>query len=204
MSINKVHNKMYIYCEGAKTEPSYISSYISEFASDKAKVLSIEPTRKNTPIQLVEEAIKKKEKCFSGDEFWVVYDRESVSKYSKENHKIALDKAKANGINVVISNVCFEFWILLHFEETTKTFSSYENLMNSSNLKDYLKRVGIRKYDKGSDELYHKINKGVAYARQRAKSVNSSVSQVAAMGVEPYELNPYSNVYELLDAIDAF
>ncbi|WP_139336008.1 RloB family protein, partial [Shigella sonnei] len=74
-----VQNKMFIFCEGDKTEPLYISSYIDDKVKTKTKVIKIPKTKKNTPVQLVEEAIsvKKSNKSISGDEFWVVYDREA-------------------------------------------------------------------------------------------------------------------------------
>lgn len=199
-------NKMYIFCEGAKTEPLYLSSYIEEFAKNKSKVIFIPPTRKNTPVQLVDEAVEKKNSRDSvdGDEFWVVYDRESITKYPRAKHKEAWDKAKKNGINVAISNVCFEFWVLLHFEEVTQPYSSYLDLMNNSSLKARLKSVGIKNYDKGSDELYFKIGKGVANARKRAVRVNKSIENSSPNGHEEYDYSPYTKVHQLLDAIDKF
>lgn len=199
-------NKMYIFCEGAKTEPLYLSSYIEEFAKNKSKVIFIPKTRKNTPVQLVDEAIEKKNsrESIDGDVFWVVYDRESVTKYPRKKHKEAWDKAKKNGINVAISTVCFEFWVLLHFEEVTQPYSSYTDLINNSNLKEKLKAVGIKNYDKGSDELYFKIKKGVTFARQRARRVNSNVVASSPAGSEEYDHSPYTRMHYLLDAIDNF
>ncbi|WP_187489002.1 RloB family protein [Duffyella gerundensis] len=199
-------NKMYIFCEGAKTEPLYISSYIEEFAKNKSKVIFIPKTRKNTPVQLVDEAINKKnsKESVDGDVFWVVYDRESVVKYPRAKHKEAWDKANKNGINVAISNVCFEFWVLLHFEEVTQPYSSFLDLMSNSNLKEKLKAVGIKDYDKGSDELYFRIRKGIENARKRADRVNKSIILSSKKGSEEYDYSPYTKVHNLLDAIDKF
>lgn len=199
-------NKMYIFCEGAKTEPLYLLSYIDEFAKNKSKVIFIPKTRKNTPVQLVNEAIDKKNsrETVAGDVFWVVYDRESVAKYPRSKHKEAWDKAMKNGVKVAISTVCFEFWVLLHFEQTTQSFTSYDNLLNNSNLKEKLKAVGIDNYDKGSDELYFKIRKGVNNARIRAARVNSDVVASSPANHEEYDYSPYTKLHELLDDIDNF
>lgn len=199
-------NKMYIFCEGAKTEPLYLSSYIDEFAKNKSKVIFIPKTRKNTPVQLVDEAILKKNgrDTIDGDVFWVVYDRESVAKYPRYKHKEAWDKANRNGIKIAISTVCFEFWVLLHFEETAQSYTSFSNLISESNLKEKLRSVGINDYDKGSDELYFKIRKGVAKARVRASRVNASVVASSPKTHEEYDYSPYTKIHELLDAIDNF
>jgi len=51
---------LHIYCEGEKTEPNYIRSYI-ETRFPGTRLSPVRRTRKNTPVQLVEEAIKAKE-----------------------------------------------------------------------------------------------------------------------------------------------
>jgi len=208
MGVSKelVVNKMYIFCEGEKTEPLYLSSYIDEYAKNKSKVIFIPKTKKNTPVQLVDEAVSKKNSRDSvdGDVFWVVYDRESVSKYPRAKHKEAWDKAKRNGINVAISNVCFEFWVLLHFHENYQPYSSFSDLISNSLLKEKLKEVGIRNYDKGSDELYFKIRGGIPNARKRAARVNRSIIASANQNSKEYDYSPYTTMHELLDAIDKF
>lgn len=204
-----VQNKMFIFCEGDKTEPLYISSYIDDKVKTKTKVIKIPKTKKNTPVQLVEEAIsvKKSNKSISGDEFWVVYDREAIAKYPNSKHDEAAKKARNNGINIALSNVCFEFWILLHFEKLslTKPYSSYLDLMKNSKLKQYLNGVGIASYDKGSDDLYLRVKAGLDMARKRAPLINQqSLASCPLQNAAPHHLNPYSSVYKLLDAIDVF
>lgn len=197
--------KLYIFCEGLKTEPNYLENYISNTDSKKKEVIEVPRTRKNTPVQLVDEAIKKKKSAESaeGDEFWVVYDRESVIKYKKELHDKAWDKARANGINVAISNVCFEVWILLHFEYSAKPYSSYDDLISNSNLKANLKRLGIEKYEKGCKDIYFYVRGGLSNARKRAKRLNEEMEKTSKSD-RPYVHTIYMDFYKVLDAIDAF
>lgn len=206
-SDKKIPNKMYIFCEGTKTEPLYLEAFVEDRVSQKSKIIKIPPTRKNTPVQLVDEAIAKKnsKETTDGDVFWVVYDRESVAKYSKKLHCEAYAKAKKNNINIALSNVCFEFWVLLHFEYTTAHYTCFDNLMAESKLKAFLKKAGINKYDKGSDILYFKIKGGIENAKARAVKVNSSVLESSAnKKLEPHEYSPYTNIHELLNAIENF
>ncbi|EMU6896025.1 RloB family protein [Serratia bockelmannii] len=199
---------MHIICEGAKTEPFYFSSYIDNFASEKAKVIEIPNCKKNTPVQLVDEAVsrKKSKETSSDDEFWVVYDREAVAKYSNKLHAQAWSKALANNINIAFSNICFELWILQHFELTTSPFTCCEELLATSNLRAHLKRVGIHNYEKGNAQLFSKISGGLGHARVRAARLNELVIRDAPVEHtnKPYMLNCYTNIYELLDAIDKF
>lgn len=58
--VKNVPRVMYIYCEGEKTEPLYLDAYISERSKKTLSVFKIPKTRKNTPEQLVNEAVNKK------------------------------------------------------------------------------------------------------------------------------------------------
>jgi hypothetical protein len=198
---------MKIYCEGEKTEPSYILGYIEQSNSDSLKkVIELQPTRKNTPVELVEEACKAKKgaRNLAGDVYWVVYDRESVAKYSDRLHASAYDKARANGINLVISNVCFEYWILLHFVDTSAPYSSYDDLFHKSDLSKSVKIACGKDYTKALD-LFGAVKNSIDCARERAKKLNSrALEDAEANKNKPYHLNPYTNMNELLDAIDKF
>jgi hypothetical protein len=47
-----------IFCEGERTEPNYLNGYIATLDNGTRKsVIAIQKTRKNTAVQLVEEAI---------------------------------------------------------------------------------------------------------------------------------------------------
>ncbi len=145
---------LHIYCEGEKTEPNYLNGYIDKFfpTNRRLKVIKIEATKKNTPKQLVDEAVTAKiaaiKNSLDEDVFWVVYDRESEQKYTDALHALAYDKGQKHGISIAISNVCFEAWLLLHFQDTTASYSCYDDLRNNSVLRAECKIRGLIDYDK--------------------------------------------------------
>ena len=53
----KVEPLFHIFCEGKNTEPDYINGFKEYYYSDKRRVIIVEDAKKNTPVQLVEEAI---------------------------------------------------------------------------------------------------------------------------------------------------
>lgn len=140
------------------------------------------------------------------DSFWVVYDREAESKYPKQLHQKAYQMAEAQGINVAFSNVCFEVWLLLHFVNSSASYSCFDNLMLESPLKKQLESRGIRKYEKGASNLFKIFEKSeVDDARRRAESMNKAALQTCDKpNSPPYLINPYTNVHLLLDSIDEF
>lgn len=197
---------LHIYCEGEKTEPNYINGYLDKFfpTNRRLKVIRLESTKKNKPQELVDEAVKSQKKLPDCDAFWVVYDRESVQSYSHDKHRKAFNKAKKYAISVALSNVCFEIWLLLHFQDTTAQYNCYDDLRSNSKLRAEFKKRGISDYDKGSKDVFTIFTENeVRDARIRASRMNLQTSQSAPpLCSQAFELNPYTNVYELLDAID--
>jgi len=108
---------LHIYCEGEKTEPNYLRSYINKYHPIKTRRVKIKKTKKNTPDKLINEAIGEKSSKDNpeNDLFWVVYDREEEIEGSVARHKKSWDKAEENKIKIALFNTCLEFGVLCHF-----------------------------------------------------------------------------------------
>lgn len=196
---------LHIFTEGEKTEPYYINGRIDDKYSEYRTIVVIEKTKKNTPVQLVEEAIKhQKSEKLKQDVYWVVFDRESIAKYSDERHLKARRLAQKHDINIAFSNICFEYWLLLHFEFTTACYASCDDLLTNSNLKNHLKTVGIAKYDKAIPNIYALLREKFDDAITHSKRTTEIGIQNANHGAFPHQINPFINVYELFEAIEDF
>jgi len=197
-----------IFCEGERTEPNYLKGYIATLENRARKsVIEVEKTRKTTAVQLVEEAIRVKKSSGSlpEDEFWVVYDRESVGKYSDELHAKARVKAIKGGVNIALCNVCFEYWLLIHLVDTDAPFSSFNDLIGTSTLRAQMKAQCGCDYEKSTRSIFDLLKPHLPHARARAKRLNAKGLEIAAPGRDqPHHINPYVGVVDLLDAIDAF
>lgn len=207
-STKPVPRKLHIYCEGTKTEPHYLRGYIANIKDGALRgVILVEDTNKNTPIQLVNEAIIKKQSTSTpdGDEFWVVYDRESPGKYSDELHDKAYSSAKKNNINIALSNICFEQWILMHFTPSGTSYSCQDDLVSNSSLKKEILNASGKAYDKASPEIFKIVATKIKTAKTHAATINKNALTSAQPGRnKPHHLNPYTDVPKLLDAIDNF
>lgn len=110
-----------LFCEGQRTEPEYLQALRREpDVRDVAAVdLRIETLGTgNVPLTLVRMAVETRERAEREeaeiDEFWCVFDVEWP-----KNHpalKEAIELARRHGIELAISNPCFELWLVLHFE----------------------------------------------------------------------------------------
>lgn len=197
-----------IFCEGQSTEPNYLNGYIATLDNSSRKsVIEVEKTRKNTAVQLVEEAIAKKKSSTSlpDDEFWVVYDRESVGKYSDALHAKARAKANKEGIKIALCNVCFEYWLLIHLVDTDAPYSSYDDLIQTSAFRAEMKAQCGCVYEKSTKTIFDLLRPYVAKARTRATRLNAKGRESVAVGRDQeHHINPYVGIVDLLNAIDAF
>lgn len=200
----KLKRVLYIYCEGEKTEPLYFQGYIDGMdVSSRRFVVKLTSTKKNTPRQIVDVAcsFRRSKKFVEGDLIWVVYDRESPAKYSERLHAEAYIKAKENGVRVGISNVCFEFWLLLHLQDTTAPFDSFTDFYANSDFRRLFRDKSGRDYEKSGRYVFSAMQPSIAEARSRAKKIRASM-QACNQIDPPYRVNPYTNIDELLDDID--
>ena len=110
-----------IVCEGQVTEPRYFSRLRHLLRS----LVELEILPGGDPKKLVERAVQKKSEADAAasrkkdsyltyDKVWCVCD---VDEHPRLND--ALQQARDNGIDVALSNPCFELWALLHFQDQT-------------------------------------------------------------------------------------
>lgn len=184
-----VNKRLYIVCEGEVTEYNYFNKYIDD-CNICGKLVDIEvlETKKNTGKELIN--LLKEIRNAPTDELWAVFDRNGYTK-----HPETFNKAKANKIRIAFSSISFEYWILLHFEYTTRAFGKAEEIIK------HLKSSGYIDYNKSDKNIYNKLKDNIPAAVGRAKKVRNYQHE-AYPNAKIYEMNPYTNVDELLKAID--
>ncbi len=111
-----------IVCEGMKTEPGYFRA-MRHLERSLIELELVSPGEK--PKALVERAVamkkeaaarakrEKDENC-NYDQVWCVFDVDEHPYLPEAKHQ-----ARDNGIEVAVSNPCFELWALLHFCDQT-------------------------------------------------------------------------------------
>jgi RloB-like protein len=122
--------KLYIrcVCEGKTTEPNYIWGYLKSKGFKQPNLAY--RAKDNSPIGVAQEAKKLyseaiKAKIDKGNIFiWAVFDRDGHQGVGE-----AIEMLRETPINVAFSNICFEFWILLHYEYTTRSFLNCDEII---------------------------------------------------------------------------
>lgn len=116
--------------------------------------------------------------------FWIVdFDVIlSETNKSKKGNKTAIQEfseyrktisEKYDNVVVIINNPCLEFWLLLHFEETSKFFSTC--LAAEKQLKKHLKEYEKTQkfYTKDNHDIYLKLKPNLSTAIKNARKLNS-------------------------------
>lgn len=115
--------------------------------------------------------------------FWIVdFDViSSETKKAKRGNKTALQEfteyrklvlEKHKNVKVIVNNPCLEYWLLLHFEKTSKLFSTCAEAEKQlkKHLKDYEKTQ--KYYTKENHDIYSKLKPNLKTAIKNAKTLD--------------------------------
>ena len=182
--------RLLVVCEGRVTEPQYIRGLERQLRNTTVEVVI--PRQHGVPRTLVDAAVALKAKAdrdarrlkddfIAFDEVWCVYDVDAHPKLSE-----ALDKAKANGVELAISNPCFELWLLLHFRDSPGARDRHDvQRLVGSFIGGYQKRVDFDQLAPGLDS-----------ARARARRLHEDAERMGESG-----RNPTTGVFRLVDSM---
>jgi RloB-like protein len=113
--------RLLILCEGRVTEPMYFRDFRIDTRNQLIEIEVVPAC--GVPKTLVEYAVERKKDAerrakserdifLRYDEVWCVFDVDE-----HPNLPEAKQQARDNGLQVAVSNPCFELWLLLHFQD---------------------------------------------------------------------------------------
>jgi hypothetical protein len=182
--------RLLLVCEGRVTEPEYFrgferwvrnSTVEIVFADDHGVPLTLVEQADRRNQQANERATRERDSYLRYDEVWCVFD---VDEHPKLNEAVQL--AQARGIELAVSNPCFELWLLLHFRESPGARHRHD-------LQRMLAEF-LPKYDKHLD--FAMLEAGVPDATRRAKRLDQDAEEEDEPG-----RSPTTGVYRLADSI---
>lgn len=184
----KQQARVLVLCEDLKSSRNYLQDAAFYFRANAE--VEIVHCGKNDPKGIVAEAVKR-QKLF--DDVYCVIDRDDDPKFDA-----ALNQADAYAkVTVVASYPCYEYWLLLHFRKTRKSYIGVGNHSSGELLvKDLCKEDGMGDYDKGaSKSLFEDLSSKLPKARQRAAEVLAEAHIDGGM-------NPSTRLHELIDLFE--
>jgi hypothetical protein len=179
-----------VVCEGKVTEPAYLHGLRRHF---KGAIVELDiPSDHGVPLTLVQIAQRRKDEARglarrTGDEFhaydqvWCVFD---IDEHPNVND--AKQLAGSQGIDLAISNPCFELWLVLHFRENPGMCHRHDaQAMTKTFIANYGKHVDFAQLVVGYDD-----------AVTRAQRLDREATEQDEAG-----RNPTTGVYRLTQAI---
>nr|VFJ96586.1 MAG: RloB-like protein [Candidatus Kentron sp. LFY] len=182
-----------IVCEGRKTEPNYFEELQEEYQLGIVNIDIIPADEGTDPMSVVRTAesrqdSKKKTRKRPFDRVYCVFDRDEHGNFDDASRQITA--LQGQGFRSARSWPCFEFWLLLHFGYTRKSFergggrSACQNCEKElqSKMKDYRKgKTGV------FGELFPRLEKAKGHAA-------SAMEDAKSIGEE----NPFTEIHELV------
>lgn len=182
-----------VFCEGERTEPEYLEALKRQpWVRDLAAVdIRIETGHgASIPRRLVAMAAEARSRATKEeaeiDEFWCVFDVE----WPKNHPGLAeaANRADADGIQLAVSNPCFELWLILRFQDHAAWLDN--------NQARRLRRQLDGSSDKGLD-----ASKYMPLATEAARRATQLDKRHQRNGAAFPHDNPSSGMHRLLAAI---
>ncbi|MDR2407412.1 MAG: RloB family protein [Bacteroidales bacterium] len=199
-------NLFFVFCNGKITEMEYFIQLRNDLAGKNPRSqFFFAEFIEGTPEQIVQYvrnyvAERKRNTPENDDVVWVVFDKDDFG----ENYSDAVRLAEQSHIKVAYSNICFELWLLLHFQEQT-------TLIKRAKLTELLRRqweevIGstIERKDQVKHFPYGIIREhgNRELAIKRAENLYNRATQ--KLPESPWEINPVTNVYQLVTELQNF
>jgi hypothetical protein len=176
---------MLVLCEG-NAEQDYLNGFLAQFPEKRSRI-KVQVAKFGDPQVMVQEILKlSKDNIY--EEKWMVFDHDNRR---KQNLSIAFSKA-GNRVHIAFSRLCFEQWLLLHYEDKFPCF-------------DYCNQAKekICQLTNGKPSQFASYQAGVSNAKERAQRYRQNNNLSDRPSTVP-DANPYTNVDVLLDAIETF
>ncbi len=172
-NIRQPYDSVLIVCEGSKMEINYFNGLINHLKLSTVNIQMLD-IKQTTPDSLFREAKglyqDAKRKGNSYDKVYCIFDKDRHAKYQETKDNIE----QAKNFYVAFSEPCFEYWLLLHYENTTKPFTCFDELK-----KDKMFKKHFPDYQKNQD-VFTNLQDKIPTACQNAEN------------------NPHTNIHKLI------
>ena len=152
------YDRVLIVCEGSKTEPNYLEELIDYLELNSANV-EVDGSSGSSPVSVVQHAKSRyqeeRRKNDAFDRVFCVFDKDTHASYAQ-----ALDEVSRSVPIRVFSSInsvpCFEYWLLLHFIFSTRSYTGAGAKSACACLIEELHKY-IPGYSKGARGLFNDL-----------------------------------------------
>ena len=186
-----------VVCQGKRSEPNYLRGLQRALRLPNANLMILATGEGLDSLSVVRAGIAAYEKDATAyDRVFCVFDKDSDSHYANAVNVARTHDLATKNVLVGINSVpCFEIWLLLHYDYTTREFAKTGNRSPCDNIITELSKPGrITNYVKNHKGIYEvvadKTNTAIANARRLTK-YNASTKSPNASQTRMHELVTY-------------
>ena len=173
--------RILVLCEGTRTEPIYVNGFKRKFRLTSLIVKSLRPNSGGLSA-LVKKAQLALSEDPNLDEVYCVLDhdgRENAVKSVRRQLSKLNGQRRRTTVRMVLSVPCFEYWLLLHFRMTSRSFTGILGGQSACDqVIDELRRY-MPGYRKNDVRLFDECEGCIGDAIANAKSVHAVSSDGA-------------------------
>lgn len=172
-----------VVCEGEQTEPQYLRGFERacrnarvkiEIAKERGVPMTLVRIAKSLKADAEEQARRERDDNLAYDAVWCVFDVDDHPRVSD-----AIVMARDNGVELAISNPCFELWLLLHFRPNPGMQSRQRiTEMLCGHVSDYRKHVDFELYLSGYAQAVKRASSIEKNAKSRGDSLQNPSTRV--------------------------
>jgi RloB-like protein len=165
-----------IVCEGRETEPNYIQGLMEQLGVNAAAVRIERGGSRTDPVSLVKAAQKMFKDDGGFDLVYVVCDGDSNRLIEARRHaeKTLVNSARQKAsVRIVATSPSIEFWLLLHFEYSTREFQNSEEVQREL-------QAHLPDYQKNHRDIFTKVRTGLDRAHQHAERLKAELRATGA------------------------
>lgn len=187
----EVYDRVLIVTEGKKTEPQYFQEIKNRYRINSAV---IDGSGGSSPVSVVAHGKllynqeRKDKNPF--DRVYFVFDKDAHESYSRAINEVE-SLSPADTFFLSNSVPCFEYWLLLHYEDTTKPYQSTGGQSSSAAVIRDLKKH-MPEYAKGKHGVFESLFGLLENAKENAAR---ALVEANRTGTD----NPSTRVHELVD-----
>lgn len=161
------YDRVLIVCEGEKTEPRYFDDLRVDLRLASANIVVTGESNPD-PLSVVTYGLDLFEDDGEYDRVIFVIDRDTHPENNYNKARRLVTRARKKGVQayLTVSHPCFEYWILLHFEDSARGYTD-PNSPCRQVISDVRKH--LPQYGKGMTALYDKTKPNLDDAIERSK-----------------------------------
>ncbi len=182
-----------IVCEDEKSSPDYFERFRKELRLSDRTIDVRGKECGSDPMSVVNYAKEKKKSVKNSttlDGYDYIFCVVDVDEHT--NLGDAIQTTRDNELDIIISNPCFEYWYILHFEKTGSSYNSRPKL--NKRLSDHLRY----KYEKSGCDFFEVVYPKTKTAIKNSKNILRSQWQYED---DPKKRNPSTHVHQVVECI---